>query len=380
MAHSQGEGYPLPPKNKASTQSIGDSTRALPYIGAAPVQPQRSRDSVLSDQKLESGKPSSQNTFSREHVNEGGKLYYDNYGMYLQVEVQLTGTNALKGVRGTIVDVHDSAARRHRLETTKVADRNGLLFTIQEAHSSHRIENVPIEDILLQSTMRPLTEAHQLPADVLHGRTAPHEATLPRGSFPAPQDDRPKTPGPLASETEEMEPNTLKGEENGEWLSQPAFAGKRLDVQIIGVTRITTQISKAMRSLEGNFGWLLLEGTDYMNSKKIMVYGVGNNDTKHSVNRACIRPKRVGIKGKPFMDEKQRVVVVGSDVMGNAVGIGQYAQTVPTDKIPLSDDIVVVQFASGLKGLFPTARLCAAHNIALTRPETEFPATIFPQT
>ncbi|KAF8126867.1 hypothetical protein K438DRAFT_1790260 [Mycena galopus ATCC 62051] len=237
--------------------------------------------------------------------------------MYRQLEVQITGKHALKGVRGAILDVYYSAERRLRTQTGSVADRNGLLFTVQEMYSNHSIERIPIENLLLERA----------------------------------------------------------GEDNGQWLLQPHFAGKRLDVR---VSVLRTKISDAMAALEGKCGWLLLEGTAYTTAKKITIYGVGNGGVKHAVNRTCIRPKHEDSSGEKFMDASQRVIVMGPDVFERTAEIGEYAQTMPAEKYILSTDIVVVQFESGARGLFPTASLCSAHNIPITLTTSQFPATIFP--
>ncbi|KAF8134061.1 hypothetical protein K438DRAFT_2127529 [Mycena galopus ATCC 62051] len=304
--------------------------------------------------------------------------YRRDYGMYRQLEVQITGKHALKGVRGAILDVYDSAERRLRTQMGSVADRNGLLFTVQEKYSNHSIARIPIENLLLESTMQLLMEAHFLPADALHTGANQGDSSLPRGSFPAQLQERPQTPPLSSSETQDIEKAILTGEHNGEWLSQPHFAGKRLDVRVIGVSVLRTKISDAMAALEGKCGWLLLEGSAYTTAKKITIYGVGNGGVKHAVDRTCIRPKGEDNSGEKFMDATQRVIVVDPDVFERTAEIGEYAQTMPAEKYALSTDIIFVQFETGARGLFPTASLCSAHNIPITLTSRQFPATIFP--
>ncbi|KAF8187238.1 hypothetical protein K438DRAFT_1764870 [Mycena galopus ATCC 62051] len=251
--------------------------------------------------------------------------------MYRQLEVQITGKHALKGVRGAILDVYHSAERRHRTETGSVADRNGLLFTMQEMYSNHAIEHIPIENLLLESTMPPLTEAHLLPADALHTRAIESDSSLLCGSFPAQPQERPQTPPLSSPETQDIEQAVLTGEDNGQWLSQPHFVGKRLDVRVVGVSVLRTKISDAMAALEGKCGWLLLEDTAYPTAKKITIYGVGNGRVKHVVDRTCIRPKREDDSGEKFMDASQRVIVVGPDIFERIAEISEYAQTMPAE-------------------------------------------------
>ncbi|KAJ7314897.1 hypothetical protein DFH08DRAFT_820872 [Mycena albidolilacea] len=284
--------------------------------------------------------------------------------LYEYLEVQITGNNPNKGVRSTIVGVHDSAERRERTHLGNTNAQNGLLFTIREANSNHKVENVKIEDLLHEFTSRPLTEAPDIPRDVLRGHAAPDTPSMLHGSFPALPDERPRTPPPLPGtswpEVElESPPHSEEGrawgvldgvgESNGQWLAHVQFAGKHLDVVIVGVVRLMTKISPAMARLEGRAGWLLLEGAEYLTSPKLTVYGIGNNGNKHTVDRTCIWPWHTDDDGKPFTETAQRVMVVGPDVsMGDAFR-GEYAQPLPSERHLLGDDIVAVKFLSGVK-------------------------------
>ncbi|KAF8193076.1 hypothetical protein K438DRAFT_1969560 [Mycena galopus ATCC 62051] len=311
--------------------------------------------------------------------------YFTQYGMYKHLEVQVTGDFGLKNFRGSVVDVYDSVSRRRRLAAGEVLDRNGLLFTIRDALSNREVQNVAIEDLLLESTMRPLTEAHELPLDVLRGKAAPSTLPTLRGSFPVVLPQRQKTPPPPVSfvgrhaDSQRGGPLlALEGERTGQWLAHGKLEGKRLDVQVVDVVRVRTKISPAMAALEGRFGWLLLEGSKHVDSKKLTVYGAGRNGAKHDVDRTCIRPRRETDSGEPFTETSQRVVVVGRDVYMQDAYMGEYAQTLPLEKHALGDGVVAVMFVSGLKAFFPTCHLCLAKNIAISLVNSQYPISVFP--
>lgn len=72
---------------------------------------------------------------------------------YEGLQVWVGGKTRFKGIRGVVIGDHDSEERAKRLEKARKAgkekwwDQEGILLTIREEGSNHRVENVPIASV-----------------------------------------------------------------------------------------------------------------------------------------------------------------------------------------------------------------------------------------
>lgn len=95
-----------------------------------------------------------------------------------------------------------------------------------------------------------------------------------------------------------------------------------MDVRVEGVVSLAHRNFKTtatIRALEGHIGYLLLLQPvleENLLTKKIDVYAVGKNQTKHGVAPSCIRPVRQTDTGTPITQVVVRVVIVGRDLAG----------------------------------------------------------------
>lgn len=174
------------------------------------------------------------------------------------------------------------------------------------------------------------------------------------------------------------------GEVSGEWMCISRLAGKRVDVQVVGVMSLRERISPSMAALEGKNGWLLLTREVSLSDKKIMVYGAGKNGLKHAVDRTCIKPRRTGEMGGPLTKIQARVVILGDDVKGDSFYKGQYAETRPSLAHAYGDEVVGVKLDPSWVGaasagplFFHISRLSYAANLRTQLPDAVFDATNF---
>ncbi|KAF8132710.1 hypothetical protein K438DRAFT_1998437 [Mycena galopus ATCC 62051] len=272
-----------------------------------------------------------------------------------------------KGLRGVVVGDHDSVLRVEHMKSQPGArwDQSGILLTIGEEKSNHRVENIPIENVMHEFTKLPLDQARFLPDNVLFGLSPLREEDRPlfRGPFPISASDEPPRPrtstlppsAPLWT-SEQLEP-TLAGEDSGQWISLPQILNKRLDVKIVGVAHLR-KASAAMKALE-------VPSRDL----KVKVYGAGKNSNMHSVDRACIKPRREGDAGQSFWDMTERIVILGPDVHSNTTRIGLYAQTKPSCSHPHGRGIITIKFPGNDEEM--------AKNILILAMHGNFEATVF---
>ncbi|KAJ7192380.1 hypothetical protein GGX14DRAFT_578244 [Mycena pura] len=323
---------------------------------------------------------------------------------YEGIEVQVGFEGPHKGTRGVVVGDHDTAERAARVAAAKAAgkkylakqidltqDARGIIVTVQKEASNERFD-MKIERLLHIHTWTPLAQALYLPPAILKGLRGSRVNNPPlRTQTPSPPRDR--TPSPPLDRTpsppaEEMQfPVEVPGEKTGEWLTIPGLAQKRVDVQLQGLLALSQRNfrpSKTILQLEGRTGYLLLASpvlANTLQSTKVDVYAVGRNGTKHPIAPMCIRPLRVHAS-TPITRIKNRVVVIGPDVVGDIKAVGRYGQTEPDVKHDFSPVAVVVRLENkgqleGLRGVFPLSSLCLSVNVPIQAAHGNFPMTTF---
>ncbi|KAJ7439183.1 hypothetical protein B0H11DRAFT_1934776 [Mycena galericulata] len=287
-------------------------------------------------------------------------------------EVEVIGKDPDKGTWGTVVGDHDSEARAQCMKAWTSAnpdkdvygrcwwDSWGILVSIR-THTGSMIQDIPVENLVmrrhdLSRKPVPLTRAYHLPSAL---STSPVLAVpRPRAFTPPPLSStlspRPRTPSPPPT-NEPLWPaaeqklagkfllpqhdqilTLILGEDMGEWMCIPALKGKHVDVVLEGVDSIALQThrifktSAKIRALEGKAGYLLLADAidpKSLDKKKVQVFGFS---VLHGIGPMCIKPQRFDDNGTTRIDAfKERVVIVGLDILGDIVAKGCYAQTRP---------------------------------------------------
>jgi hypothetical protein len=160
----------------------------------------------------------------------------------------------------------------------------------------------------------------------------------------------------------------------------PQLRVRRVDVQIIGVKQLTGRVSVKMLSTEGQCGYMLIEAEIRPSDKKVWVCGLGkHNALRIDIEKQCVRPLRE-LDGRrlSLVQEPQRVVIIGADVLKDQSHVGYYAQTIPFATYAHGPEVVAVKFlAGGSPSFFHESSLCLSRNIAITLQNTVFPATKF---
>ncbi|KAJ7205703.1 hypothetical protein GGX14DRAFT_397397 [Mycena pura] len=304
------------------------------------------------------------------------------------IEVQVVYHGPLKGTRGVRKRKERRPSLRKRPRESTLALRlnappdpieeaRGIMVTVQKEASNERFV-LPIESLAHTHTLVPLARAPLLPRAILTGFSGS------KVNNPPPWPER--IPSPSVEETR-FPPEISEGENNGQWLTIPGLANKRVDVRLEGLAGITNRNflpSSLILGLEGQFGRLLLTSPVLENTldrKKIDVYGIGPTQRKHPIAPMCIRPLRVYDTGQPLTEVKGRVVIIGPNVAGETDSVGRYGQTEPSMEHDFSQgEVVMVRMEAGIKpgfSLFPLASLCRSINAPLQTVDGKFPQTSF---
>lgn len=172
-------------------------------------------------------------------------------------------------------------------------------------------------------------------------------------------------------------------------MCHPGLIKKRLDVRIEGITTFAPtrdmKSSATLRRLEGHNGVVLLERAvdpASLVKQKILVYRVGPSANKHGFPARCIKPIRVDpVTGHSLNEARQRVVVIGADVGGDAAPVGQYGETRPGVEHPLGVHVIAVRLegrpADAQPSFFHVLHLCLAKNEFIECFDCRFEVTKF---
>ncbi|KAK7016476.1 hypothetical protein R3P38DRAFT_3566902 [Favolaschia claudopus] len=319
--------------------------------------------------------------FSSKGIDRGTKFH--------GVRVQVVGLGVHKGLTGVIIGDHDSEPRKARLERARMKGavawrrcalaHHGILLTIRKDASNVQIQDIPIEDVIHESTSTPLLEARHLPHDILKSSTVNTLGTTYRGAFPVEEARRRSvTPPPLdVADISAPISVTLSGENDGSWMDIPNLAFKRVDVHIHNISAHMKTLTKKALNAEGKFGHLLLTDSS-MNSSVLTVHGVGPTHAKITVPKICIRPRRASDDALPLTMVVERVVIIGPDIEGVNDRLGLYAETLGECGHGLAADVVGVRFGKSSGFFFyHSAHLCLAKNVFIQSTEGVYHTTDF---
>lgn len=139
-----------------------------------------------------------------------------------------------------------------------------------------------------------------------------------------------------------------RGENDGLWLTRPQFVGKRIDVKVVGVadSKFQTLVNSRSRKHEGDVGFIVPLGSA-PSSRDIQRKGIKLRVKPFNSVAICpadaVKPQRQTPSNNSIGEEKSRVIIIGPDIHGSWVRVGDYAETIPaateTDR-----DVVWVRF------------------------------------
>ncbi|KAJ6524984.1 hypothetical protein B0H19DRAFT_1276340 [Mycena capillaripes] len=182
-------------------------------------------------------------------------------------------------------------------------NQDGVVIVIRHEISNHTV-SVPIQFVYHEYTSYPLAKARWLPRDVIMGRVEPRRKPgdiQQRGSFPVEKPKQRASTPPLPPSADSAA-DLAWGESTGLWMCVPGLAKKRVDVKIVGVVKLPKAVSKTILALEGKTGYLLPDAPISASAKKVTVYAVGKNGTKHDIDISCIKPLREDEGGRKLRD------------------------------------------------------------------------------
>ncbi|KAJ7156583.1 hypothetical protein C8R43DRAFT_949427 [Mycena crocata] len=307
-----------------------------------------------------------------------------------------------QGQQAVVIDYHDTAERRtqqaealanvHSRSEVPDLDGAGIMFTVHLDMSNTRFQ-VKIEDCVDRLTLVPLVRAAAIEPELLAAYTTyrdpPAPPPPPRFATPPPppgaQSEELWTGPPDPSDPSLSVPwaTELAMEDNSNWLCIAGLAGKRVEVRITGLKTLTAKkLQTAARycNLEGRVGDVLPEFAitkGSLSSQKVHVYLTDNWATLVAM---CLKPIRESPHGRSLCTYKERVVIIGPNIDGDHVGLGQYAQTMPNVWHGKGPDVVQVQFALGVElpyTLFHLSSLCRSTNLERAVGNRTIPVTEF---
>ncbi|KAJ7163429.1 hypothetical protein C8R43DRAFT_1123039 [Mycena crocata] len=291
-----------------------------------------------------------------------------------------------RGQQAVVIDYHDTTEQR-----TQQAE------ALANLHSRSEVPDLDGAGIMLtvhlDITLVPLVRAAAIEPELLAAYTTYRDPPAPP---PPPRFATP--PPPLGAQSEELwtgppDPSNpslsvpwateLATEDNSNWLCIAGLAGKRVEVRITGLkTPTAKKLQTAARyyNLEGRVGDVLPEFTitkGSLSSQKVHVYLTDNWATLAAM---CLKPIRESPHGRSLCTYKERVVIIGPNIDGDHVGLGQYAQTMPNIWHGKGPDVVQVQFALGVElpyTLFHLSSLCRSTNLERAVGNRTIPVTEF---
>ncbi|KAJ7159328.1 hypothetical protein C8R43DRAFT_1124541 [Mycena crocata] len=232
-------------------------------------------------------------------------------------------------------------------------------------------------------------------------------------SYRGPLPPRPSTPPPPSSASGESEelwapgpsrpprlapkwPETLPAESDGTWLASSKLLHKRLDVHIFGVLGAPGAISARVKVCEQGIGFVLLDKKPAGRSpqrENVKVYAVNGTLPPTAIPLFAVRPVRFGPDPRvgttaqkaltmadsaaSLCDIKERVVIIGPNIDGKNADFGEYAETIPEEKLDGEDLVRVRLWPSQRRETYHISSLCCSRNIPTQTPDSpEAPAIV----
>ncbi|KAJ7289895.1 hypothetical protein C8J57DRAFT_1214212 [Mycena rebaudengoi] len=262
------------------------------------------------------------------------------------------------------------------LLTVQMGDNRRVRIPIE--HALHVRSGLLLGEVMDPSVMGGAGEVINLPQ---WEKTPPHSPSSADPDWGKPSS--PSPPPPL-----DARPPPIVDVERGSWLANRALFGKRLDVQIVGVTKAFgkgnyRQAHQKQLLAEGQKGYLVIPVDSDLNVDNVNKSFVKPRLTKlleYVLPPPCIHP--LPLSGHELNLAATCVVIIGADVDGHEKHLGAYAMMVPvptgTVRFIGGERAVTakVQFFGGETGVFPLECLCRSTNETTMGP-TVAHATIF---
>ncbi|KAJ7147940.1 hypothetical protein C8R43DRAFT_1129494 [Mycena crocata] len=317
-----------------------------------------------------------------------------------------------KGLTGKIIGDHDTEARRDREKdlrkrknTMELDDTAGIIVTV-------RVPNVGDLQVPIEKCTRGRNRVPLASTVTLTPRELATKAMFL--SYRGPLPPRPSTPPPPPSASGESEelwapgpsrpprlapkwPETLPAESDGTWLASSKLLHKRLDVHIFGVLGAPGAISARVKTCEQGIGFVLLDKKPAGRSpqrENVKVYAVNGTLPPTAIPLFAVRPVRFGPDSRvgttaqkaltmadsaaSLCDIKERVVIIGPNIDGKNADFGEYAETIPEEKLDGENLVRVRLWPSQRRETYHISSLCCSRNIPTQTPDSpEVPAIVF---
>ncbi|KAJ7115148.1 hypothetical protein C8R43DRAFT_1138276 [Mycena crocata] len=250
-----------------------------------------------------------------------------------------------KGLTGKIIGDHDTEARRDREKdlrkrknTMELDDTAGIIVTV-------RVPNVGDLQVPIEKCTRGRNRVPLASTVTLTPRELATKAMFL--SYRGPLPPRPSTPPPPSSASGESEelwapgpsrpprlapkwPETLPAESDGTWLASSKLLHKRLDVHIFGVLGAPGAISARVKEKTSKF--MLSTALFPRPQSRCLLLGPSDSGQTSSGNDSAEGTDDGGLAAS-LCDIKERVVIIGPNIDGKNADFGEYAETIPEEKL-----------------------------------------------
>ncbi|KAJ7234331.1 hypothetical protein C8J57DRAFT_1249272 [Mycena rebaudengoi] len=293
--------------------------------------------------------------------------------------IQVVGDHVEKTHQGMVIDdrnVLNPDGTTSILLTVQMGDNRRVRIPIE--HALHVRPGLLLGEAMDPSVMGGAGEVINLPQ---WEKTPPHSPSSADPDWGKPSS--PSPPPPL-----DARPPPIVDVERGSWLANRALFGKRLDVQIVGVTKAFgkgnyRQARQKQLLAKGQKGYLVIPVDSDLNVDNVNKSFVKPRLTKlleYVLPPPCVHP--LPPSGHELNLAATRVVIIGADVNGHEKHLGAYTMMVPvptgTVQFIGGERAVTakVRFFGGETGVFPLECLCHSTNETTMGP-TVAHATIF---
>ncbi|KAJ7142035.1 hypothetical protein C8R43DRAFT_1131036 [Mycena crocata] len=317
-----------------------------------------------------------------------------------------------KGCTGKVIGDHDTQARRNREKdlrkrknTMELDDTAGIILTVRVPNLGDL--QVPIEKCTRGRNRVPLASTVTLTPTELATKAMflsyrqplpPRPSTPPQPPSASGESAELWAPGPSrAPRLAPKWPETLPAEADGTWLASSKLLHKRLDVHIFGVLGAPGAISGRVKACEQGIGFVLLDkklAARYPQRDNVKVYAVNGTLPPTAIPLFAVRPLRFGPdprvgttaqkaltmadSGASLCDIKERVVIIGPNIDGKNTDFGEYAETIPEEKLDGDNLVRVRLWPSQRRETYHISSLCCSRNIPTQTPDSpEVPAIVF---
>ncbi|KAJ7108361.1 hypothetical protein C8R43DRAFT_1140023 [Mycena crocata] len=169
-------------------------------------------------------------------------------------------------------------------------------------------------------------------------------------------------------------PETLPAESDGTWLASSKLLHKRLDVHIFGGWEHRVQFRRGEKTSKFMLSTALFPPT------AIPLFAVRpvRFGPDPRVGTTAQKALTMADSAASLCDIKERVVIIGPNIDGKNADFGEYAETIPEEKLDGEDLVRVRLWPSQRRETYHISSLCCSRNIPTQTPDSpEAPAIVF---